>query len=84
MQLLLREKVSLCVLSLACAYENRWAKKHFCNARGRYKEIRPSQQPTKSLVLALPYHKKLYSDRHMRHVFYDIDCAKPFAGCLFS
>ena len=39
---------------VACAYENHLAKKNFCNARGRYKEIWPTQQPIKLFVLSMP------------------------------
>ena len=55
MQLLLGEKGSLSFV--VCPYENHRAKKTVGNARGRYKEIRPAQQPIKSLVLSLPYNK---------------------------
>ena len=49
MQILLKEKV-IC-------YEFCREMKTFCNARGRFKEIRPTQQPIKSLILSLPYNK---------------------------
>ena len=61
MQLLLREKVSLSFV--ACAYENRQAKKNVCNACGRYKEIWPAQQPIKSLVQSLLYNRYMMSQR---------------------
>ena len=42
MQLLLREEVSLFSFPCLCLQES-LAKKNVCNARDRYKEIRPAQ-----------------------------------------